>query len=44
MAQFRRIGMIDDVERIECDMLRMSDEPLQVLAETVKRLMLEFLS
>jgi hypothetical protein len=36
--------MIDDVERIERDMLRMSDEPLQVLAETVKRLMLEFLS
>ena len=36
--------MIDDVEHIERDMLRMSDEPLQVRVETVKRLMLEFLS
>jgi hypothetical protein len=44
MARFRRISMIDDVEHIERDMLRMSDEPLQVRVETVKRLMLEFLS
>jgi hypothetical protein len=44
MARFRRISMIDDVEHIERDMLRMSDAPLQVRVETVKRLMLELLS
>jgi hypothetical protein len=44
MARFRRISVIDDMERIERDMLRMGDEPLQVRVETFKRLMLEFLS
>jgi hypothetical protein len=44
MARFRRISLIDDMERIERDMLRMSDEPLQVRVETFKRLMLGFLS
>ena len=39
MARFRRISLIDDMERIERDMLRMSDEPLQVRVETFKRLM-----
>jgi hypothetical protein len=32
------------MERIERDMLRVSDEPLQVRVETFNRLMFEFLS
>jgi hypothetical protein len=35
---------MNDMERIERDMLRMSDEPLQVRLETFNRLMFEFLS
>ena len=35
---------MDDMERIERDMLRVSDEPLQVRVETFNRLMFEFLS
>jgi hypothetical protein len=44
MARFRRVSIIDDMERIERDMLRIGDEPLQDRVETFKRLMLEFLS
>ena len=44
MARFRRISIIDDIERIERDMLRISDEPIQVRVETFNRLMLQFLS
>ena len=44
MARFRQISIMNDMERIELDMLRVSDEPLQVRVETFKRLMLEFLS
>jgi hypothetical protein len=40
----RRISIMNDMERIERDMLRLSDEPLQVRVETFNRLMLEFLS
>ncbi|MGA6964448.1 MAG: hypothetical protein WBZ51_12655 [Xanthobacteraceae bacterium] len=35
---------MNDMERIELDMLRVSDEPLQVRVETFNRLMFEFLS
>ena len=35
---------MDDMERIERDMLRVSDEPLQIRVETFNRLMFEFLS
>ena len=44
MARFRRITINDDMERIERDMLRVSDEPLQVRVETFNHLMFEFLS
>jgi hypothetical protein len=44
MARFRRIGIMNDMERIERDMLRVSDQPLQVRVETFNRLMFEFLS
>jgi hypothetical protein len=44
MARVRRITINDDMERIERDMLRVSDEPLQVRVETFNRLMFEFLS
>ena len=35
---------MNDMERIERDMLRVSDQPLQVRVETFNRLMFEFLS
>ena len=35
---------MNEMERIERDMLRTSDEPLQVRLETFNRLMFEFLS
>ena len=35
---------MNDMERIERDMLRVSDEPLQVRVEAFNRLMFEFLS
>jgi hypothetical protein len=35
---------MNDMERIECDMLRVSDDPLQVRVETFNSLMFEFLS
>jgi hypothetical protein len=35
---------MNDMERIERDILRVSDEPLRVRLETFNRLMLEFLS
>jgi hypothetical protein len=35
---------MNDMERIERDILRVSDEPLQVRVETFNRLMFEFLS
>jgi hypothetical protein len=44
MARLRRISIMNDMERIERDILRVSDEPLQVRLETFNRLMLEFLS
>ena len=37
-------SIMNDMERIERDMLRVSDEPLQVRVETFNRLMFEFLS
>ena len=36
--------MMNEMERIELHMLRVSDEPLQVREETFNRLMFEFLS
>jgi site-specific recombinase XerD len=44
MARFRQISIMNDMERIERDMLRVSDEPLQVRVETFNSLMFEFLS
>ena len=44
MARFRRISIMNDMERIECDMLQVSDEPLQARVEAFNRLMFEFLS
>ena len=44
MARFRQTSIMNDMERIERDMLRVSDEPLQVRVETFNRLMFEFLS
>ena len=35
---------MDDMERIERDMLRVSDEPLQVRVETFNHVMFEFLN
>ena len=43
MARFRQISIMNDIERIELDMLRVSDEPLHVRVETFNRLMFEFL-
>jgi hypothetical protein len=34
---------MNDMERVERDMLRVSDQPLQVRVETFNRLMFEFL-
>jgi hypothetical protein len=44
MARFRQTSIMNDMERIERDMLRVSDEPLQVRVETFNSLMFEFLS
>ena len=44
MARFRQTSIMNDMERIERDMLRVSDEPLQVRMETFNSLMFEFLS
>jgi hypothetical protein len=38
------MSIMNEMERIERDMLRTSDEPLQVRLETFNRLMFEFLS
>ena len=38
------MSLMNDMERIERDMLRMSDEPLQCRLETFNRLMFEFMS
>ena len=43
MARLRRISIMSDMERVEREILRMSDEPLQVRVETFNRLMFEFL-
>jgi hypothetical protein len=44
MSRFRRADIMNDMERIESNMLRVCDEPLQVRVETFNRLMVEFLS
>jgi hypothetical protein len=38
------MSIMNEMERIERDMLRTSDEPLQVRLETFNRLMFDFLS
>ena len=43
MTRLRRISIMSDMERVEREILRVSDEPLQVRVETFNRLMLEFL-